>query len=196
MTLKEIRDLVRNSSADILISFDIADTSLNNIIYGNLMQIFKRLCDKGYNYYKETTQSNISEMFDPYLNITVSDIYKLISGYIIKDGRSYYLNIIDYDKLPTTLNYDFEYNSISNNGDTIVLFLNTITAPFIYYITYYAYPDKPELDDDEVMIPPEYINYLVVLCKKQLYIRNNWDIPKDVLDEIKNFEFIISNKVN
>ena len=195
MTLKEIRDLVRNSSADILISFDIVDTSLNNIIYGNLMQIFKRLCDKGYNYYKENIQDIITQAGNNF-EIPLSNVYKIISGYIIKDNRSYYLNMVEYENLPACLNYDFVFNTISYNNRTVVLFVNSVSAPFNYFISYYAYPDKPQLDDDEVMVPPEYINYLVVLCKKQLYIRNNWDIPKDVLDEIKDFEFKINNKVN
>jgi hypothetical protein len=120
MTLIEIRDLVRNSSADILISFDIADTSLNNIIFGNLMQIFKRLCDKGYNYYKENMQSTITQSGNDF-TIPITNIYKIISGYVIKDNHSYYLNMVEYENLPACLNYDFVFNTISYNNHTVVL---------------------------------------------------------------------------
>jgi len=199
MTLYQIKQLIRSSANDILTSYSISETELNMLVYSRLQQVAKLMNDYGHEFYKEKISFEQSYtgfgLVDKILYSAEVFIYKLSTAYIKADDILYPVTISTVDSVHQDTLYERETASIAfSNAAFYVHPPTAVTGDYSLYVTICSYPEMPLDDDAVVTIPPEYITYLVALCRKSLYERGNWTVPKNIYDEIALNEYKIINK--
>ncbi|MFA5014273.1 MAG: hypothetical protein WC549_01850 [Actinomycetota bacterium] len=200
MTLLEVRTVINMMSGNAFINQSISDAEQNLLIYIKMQEIAKQLNDNGYEFYKENvTFSQSYSGFGLVDKVPYSAeifIYKLISAYMKDSSDNLYpISIQSVEGVHSdTLNQEETGSVAFSNAAFYVHPPTAVTGDYNLYCTIYNYPQMPADDNSVVNVPPQFLNYLIALCRYNLYSRSDMPIPKSVNDEITENQYKIINK--
>ena len=169
------------------------------LVYSKLQEVAKLMNDYSHEFYKEKIAFEQSYsgfgLVDKILYSAEVFIYKLSTAYISADSTLYAVTISTVDSVhQDTLNEKETASIAFSNAAFYVHPPSAVTGDYSLYVTIFSYPEMPTDDTATVTVPPEYITYLVALCRKSLYERGNYTVPKNIYDEIALNEYKIINK--
>ena len=199
MTLSEVKEIIRASASDVLLSSPISDTELNMLIYIKMQDIAKLMNDNDYEFYKEKVEfeQNYSGfgLVDRVAYSAEIFIYQLISAYLKSGSDLYSMSISTVDGVhQDTLNQN-EIGSIAfSNAAFYIHPPIEVTGDYNLYCAIYSYPQMPADDTSTVNVPPQFLDYLISLCKRAIYEKASWAVPKSIFDNIALNEYRIINK--
>ena len=199
MTLSEVKELIRASTSDVLLSSPISDTELNMLIYVKMQDLAKLINDYDYEFYKEKIEfeQNYSGfgLVDRVAYSAEIFIYKLVSAYLKSGSDLCSMSISTVDGVhQDTLNQNENGSIAFSNAAFYVHPPTEVTGDYNLYCTICSYPQMPADDTSIVNVLPQFLDYLVSLCKRAIYEKASWSVPKSIFDNIALNEYRIINK--